>query len=445
MVLFWVSFVITTAAIGAFIYFFVQFKKNRDLKDFNRSTLLQFIACYAVFVIGCVMCGLGIKVWNNFPMSGSHLTMTILGSLFFGVSFFALFGGFTIYFYKPDLEVKHRKIVKLMMHFSIPFALIFFIMTLEAYSYYTTFPLISGMSFNGGIHFMTEGRTDGFTINWYGVIILTGAIVTYLISDHNFYKQFNRHGIVDTLFIVSFLFGIFGARLWYCVVLEPGTPIFDFGSGGLAIMGGVLLGATAGIIFMLIFRRYVNIRMAMDFVIPGILIAQAIGRWGNFFNHEVYGSLELVINDVWWIPNFIKQQMATNFSNPVMMYLPLFLIESITNLIGYFVIVYGVGKPLKKRLSLGDLSFLYISWYGLTRVILEPLRYGDFEYGNSYITAWVMFGGGFLAIIAVHLYDYFRFGKRTFNLALQSNDPRFNNPKNPYYVKPTEVHETVKN
>ena len=206
MALFWVAFVITTLAFGAFIYFFVQFKRSRDLKDFDRLTLIKFIACFATFTIGSTLCGIGIKVWNNYQMSGGHLAMLILGSFFFGVSFFTLFACFVIYYYKPDLLPSRRKIVRLALIIAIPLTIIFFVMSLESYSFYITFPLISGMSFNGGIHFMTLGRTDGFTINWYGIIILVGAIVTYFIADHNFYRQFKRHGIVDTLFIVAFLF-----------------------------------------------------------------------------------------------------------------------------------------------------------------------------------------------------------------------------------------------
>ena len=251
------------------------------------------------------------------------------------------------------------------------------------------------------------------------------------------YQEYKRHGLIDGLFILVFLFGIFGARVWYCTVLEPGTPIFDFQSGGLAIMGGVIFGAPMGILFLILFRRYINLRHAMDLILPCVLIAQAIGRWGNFCNQEVYGYMTVDPSTVWYLPQFIVKQMTIDGQ----MHMPLFLIESITNLAGYFVIVYGVGKGLKKHISNGDLFCLYIVWYGLTRVLLEPLRDGSFEYNNSLITAWIMFGGGLAGILGSHLYDYFRWGKRTFII---KDDTRLKNPRNPYYVKETPIKAEVK-
>jgi len=87
---------------------------------------------------------------------------------------------------------------------------------------------------------------------------------------------------------------------------------------------------------------------------------------------------------------------------------PLFLIESITNLAGYFIITYGIGKGLRKWLSLGDLAMGYLIWYGATRAILEPLRSAEFEYGQSWISSFILIGAGVLGIIAFHVYDYIR-------------------------------------
>ena len=80
-------------------------------------------------------------------------------------------------------------------------------------------------------------------------------------------------------------------------------------------------------------------------------------------------------------------------------------------------------------------------WYGLTRVVLEPLRATGFEYDNSLITAWIMFGGGLAGILGLHLYDYFRWGKKTFEM---TDDPRLHDPKNPYYVRPLGIEVKTK-
>lgn len=431
-----VGIVFCALALVGFFYYFSKFKKARDLKDFDKKTKTQFIACCLLFTIASVMAGFGIYLLNP-SMQPNHIVMMFFGSLIFGVSFFVLVSSFTIYYYKPDLVEHKRKWVRRFTFIAIPFTIIFLVMSLDAYSYYISFPLISGIGFGGDkpIQFLTYDNSHGaaFIINWYGIIILTGAIVAYFIADHKLYKEYKRHGLIDSMFIVAFLFGILGARFWYCAVLEKDiTTFFNFQDGGMAIMGGVIFGGAAGIAFMLIFRRYINIRHAIDLIVPGILIAQAIGRWGNFFNHEVYGSLTMNIADVWWLPNFIKQQMAVSFAEPTQMYLPLFIIESVINIAGYFLIVYALGKPLKKHLSFGDLGALYVSWYGLVRVILEPLRQSDFEYNQSWITAWIMFGGGLLAIIGLHVYDYFRWDKHTFKPSLN----QFTNPRCPYYIKP---------
>ncbi|MCQ2794531.1 MAG: prolipoprotein diacylglyceryl transferase [Bacilli bacterium] len=432
MALFWVAFAFMIVALGATFYLLVRFVKHRDLLDFDFKTKYGLLASGIAFTLMCLLMGFGIKLGRNYAMIPSHLAMMIFGSLIFGLAFFTLVTTFVLYYYKTTLVANKRKWIRRIMFIAIPFLIIFLVMDLDAFSYYASFPLISGIAFTSeGVKFVTGSETEGFTIKWYGIIILGGAFVAYFIADHKLYQEYKRHGLIDTMFIVAFLFGIFGARFWYCIVLNPGTPFFDFQSGGMGIMGGVIFGATAGIIFMLVFRRYINIRHAIDLIVPGILIAQAIGRWGNFFNHEVYGSLELAINEVWWLPNFIKQQMAVSFTDPTMMYLPLFIIEGVINVGGYFLIVYAVGKLCNKHLSYGDLGALYVSWYGLVRVILEPMRNGGDYFLTSWIVAWVMFGGGLLVIVGLHLYDYLRWGKRTFNLSLNN----FTNPKNPYYVK----------
>ncbi|MCQ2791993.1 MAG: prolipoprotein diacylglyceryl transferase [Bacilli bacterium] len=436
MVLLWISVILCAFAIGFFFYQFYQFKKARDLTAFNKHFLLVFIESLACFTLFSITAGFGIKMWNNYQMSGGHMAMLFFGCLFFGVSFMGILEAFTLYFYKTNLDAKIRKIIKTTMLCLIPFAVIGLFMSLDVYAYYIPeggFPFISGISFtNHGIVLQRGTGVEGFTIKWYALCILSGALVTYFVCDHHFYQEYKRHGLVDTMFVLVFLMGILGARVWYCFVLDRSTDFWDFSGGGLAIMGGVLFGAVSGIIFLILFRRYINLRHAMDLILPAVLIAQAIGRWGNFCNQEVYGSMTFDPSTVWWLPQFIVRQMTING----MMHLPLFLIECITNLAGYFIIVYAIGKGLKKHLSNGDLFCLYIVWYGLTRVVLEPLRDSSFEYNNSLITAWIMFGGGLAGILGLHLYDYFRWGKRTFII---KDDPRLNNPRNPYYQKPVEI------
>lgn len=449
MALFWIAFVLSLITVGVFIYRFVLFKRERKINILSKNKIIEFCSLIAVFAITSLLCGYGIVLWNSYHLDGLHHFILIFGTVIFGASLFTLFECFIIYFYKPDLEAKQRKWVHRLMFIAIPFTVFFFVMSIEGYACYIpagAFPLINGINFSGsGIKFITANNpgSGGFTITWYGLIILTGAVITYFVCDHYLYKDYHRHGIGDTLFIVVLIMGILGARIWYCFVLDPKASFWDFQSGGLAIMGGVLFGAVSGILFLVIFRRYINLRHAMDIILPAVLIAQAVGRWGNFFNQEVYGYMTFDPATVWWLPTLIRNQMIVSG----VVHLPLFLIEFFTNLIGYFVIRYAIGKGLKKYLSNGDLFCSYIVWYGLTRVILEPLRASGFEYNASYVSAWVMFGGGLAAIIGLHIYDYFRWGKFTFypSRMLSQKDARYLNPKNPYFKELNPKHEEIKN
>ena len=112
--------------------------------------------------------------------------------------------------------------------------------------------LINGINFSGdGIKFTTANTraSGGFTIAWYGIIILTGTVIILFVSDHHFYQEYHKHGLMDSMCIVAFLIGVIGARFWYCVVLEPGTNFWAFQDGGLAIMGGIIFGEYAGLIY----------------------------------------------------------------------------------------------------------------------------------------------------------------------------------------------------
>lgn len=335
----------------------------------------------------------------------NELLCLIFGSYLFATSISAFINLFVLYYYKPTLVNPLHRYLFYAMIVSFVSAIITLFLMSEGFANHLTYPLVNGIEI-GSLH-----------IAFYGILIVGGAVVTYFICDHRFYQRFHRHGILDPIFLIAFPFGIIGARLWYCLVLEPDKFLADplrilyIWEGGLAIQGGVLFGAAFGVGAMLLFRRYVNIRWAMDIIIPAILIAQAIGRWGNFFNHEVYGAA-VSATDWSFLPTIVLNQMSTSFVNGMpngeTIFVPLFLIESITNIAGYFIIAYVVGEGLKKWLSLGDLTGAYLIWYGLTRIVMEPLRYAQFEYGESYITAFVFLGAGILLIIGVHIYDFVR-------------------------------------
>ena len=348
---------------------------------------------------------------------------TILGSFIFGGALCIGSGAFALFYYKPDLDDKQKKFCGYAWPISVAVVILSLLLFTEGIANHITYPLASGVSFSDGWIYGGDPG-DGFKIKWYGVFIVSGALLCYAITDHMTYKKFKKHGLIDTLFIVAFLFGILGARLWYCIVLEPETyfggdapPLyFLYGivDGGLAVQGGALLGIAAGVTFMLLFRKYIDVRFMMDVAIPTILLAQAIGRIGNFFNQEVYGAVT-TYESLWYLPTIIRNNMLIGGEYRV----PLFFIEAVMNISGYFIIRYVLGKFAKFHVGLGYQASSYLVWYGIVRVVLEPLREGytastnteGFGYLQSYITAFAFIGIGLLMIAGFYVYHRIRMNK----------------------------------
>lgn len=366
--------------------------------------LLTIISSYGI---------MGVKGWT---LSAGENVMLIFGSYIFGSAFALGLSSFILYYWRPDFDEKQRKISRILTFVAIPLLVGGLILFTEGFAHHIPLgeALPNGISFTEGL--VRPGEGTGFTIKFYGILIVCGALFPLAITDHMFYKKYGAHNLADSLFIFAFLMGVVGARLWFCLVLEPEwylahpVDILKITNGGMAIQGGALLGIIAGVSFVLIFRKYIDIRYAMDVAIPTILIAQCVGRWGNFFNQEVYGAA-LGTDALGFLPTIIRNNMFINGEYRV----PLFLIEGAINLAGYFIIRYVCGKALKCHTGLGYQASLYLVWYGLVRVIMEPLRNSSFEYNQSYITAFVMMGAGVVLFVMFFVIHKIRFDKKLEN------------------------------
>ncbi|MFA5762642.1 MAG: prolipoprotein diacylglyceryl transferase [Bacilli bacterium] len=409
--------------VASFVFLHMTLKKivkKEDAITLSPQDYAKIIASISGAALFGLLSMLGLILAKGWSLHGGEYALALIGSFVFVFALASLYATFGLNFYKPMLAAKIFKIVRLIMYISIPVIIIFLALATEGIANHITYPLANRIS-------LTEGfvdpfnRTAKFAVTLYGILIVGGAIIVYFVADHFFFKKFKRHGILDSTFYIAFPAGLVGARLWYCYVLEFDRYANDFlavlqvWDGGLAIMGGAIMGIIVGVTFMLVRRKYINIRWAMDVIVPAILIAQAIGRWGNFFNIEVHG-LEVSASSWSFLPSIITNNLAfSSTDEPASagnIYVPLFLIESVSNLAGYFLITYGVGKGLRKWISLGDLSMGYLIWYGATRAIMEPLRSADFEYGQSWISSFILIGVGILGIIAFHVYDYIRKKKK---------------------------------
>lgn len=329
--------------------------------------------------------------------------MIELGALLFSASLFTFLAAFFMHYYKFNVDKVWVGRTKIVTVASAVLAIIFAVVLLDGLTYggVLSFPLPKGIplsSIDPAVHF-------------YALFILSGALLVLALSDHEFYKKYGKHGILENVFYVAFPAGIIGARIWY-VVGEWHEFQGDFGAminfrdGGLAIMGGAMFGIIVGVLFFLKFRKEYDVFFAADVIVPTILIAQAIGRLGNFTNQEVYGLQIANINNYWFLPAFIKENMFINgaFRQPFFFY------EMLLNLAGYFVIRYGVGVGLKKYRKPLDLAFMYLVWYGAVRFIMEPLRDPSFNMGQggkwSEYNALILFVVGILAIVGNHVIRY---------------------------------------
>ncbi|NMV82504.1 MAG: prolipoprotein diacylglyceryl transferase [Erysipelotrichia bacterium] len=405
--------------LASFVFLHLTLKKivkNEQQIVLLKDELFKLVGAIGAASLFSLLAMLGLILGKGWTLTGGQYAMSLIGSFFFGLGLSTMYATFGLNFYKPTLEKITLKFVRLFMYISIPVIIIFLALASEGIAAHLVYPLANRISLTDG--FVDPfNHTARFAVTFYGILIVSGAIIVYFVADHFFFKKFKRHGILDTTFYIAFPAGLVGARLWYCYVLEFDRYANDFlavlqvWDGGLAIMGGAILGIIVGVTFLMVRRKYINIRWAMDVIVPAILIAQAIGRWGNFFNIEVHGNQ--VLASAWsFLPSILTNNLAYSSTSghaaAGYIYLPLFLIESVTNILGYFVITYGVGKGLRKWISLGDLSMGYLIWYGATRAIMEPLRDGNFEYGESWISSFLLIGVGVIGIIVFHVYDYIR-------------------------------------
>jgi phosphatidylglycerol:prolipoprotein diacylglycerol transferase len=221
----------------------------------------------------------------------------------------------------------------------------------------------------------------GFKIYFYGILIMLGTLAAAYMAARQAKKRGQNPEIIWDMFAWVLLAGILGARIWHILTPPPSMveqgittmyyfkhplEMLRFRAGGLGIPGGVIGGALALYIYSRI--KKLDFGMWADFAAPGVALAQAIGRWGNFFNQEVYGKPSTLpwaisIDPEYRLPEF--RMFET--------YHPLFLYECIWNLLNMGVLLY-LGKRFEKWLKSGDIFLAYLMMYGVGRFLLEFLR-----------------------------------------------------------------------
>lgn len=207
------------------------------------------------------------------------------------------------------------------------------------------------------------------SVRWYGIIIAVGILLGYFVAQRALVKAgLHKDTLVDIIFY-SALFGFIAARIYFVIFQWPyyaenPGEIIKIWHGGIAIHGGLIGGFIAGVIVCKV--KNLNPFQIGDIVAPSIILAQGIGRWGNFMNHEAHGGpVSRAFLEQLHLPNFIIENMYINGQY----YHPTFLYESIWDVAGFIILV-----NIRKHLKLGETFFLYLTWYSIGRFFIEGLR-----------------------------------------------------------------------
>lgn len=207
------------------------------------------------------------------------------------------------------------------------------------------------------------------SVRWYGIIIAVGILLGYFVAQRALVKAgLHKDTLVDIIFY-SALFGFIAARIYFVIFQWPyyaenPGEIIKIWHGGIAIHGGLIGGFIAGVIVCKV--KNLNPFQIGDIVAPSIILAQGIGRWGNFMNHEAHGGpVSRAFLEQLHLPNFIIENMYINGHY----YHPTFLYESIWDVAGFIILV-----NIRKHLKLGETFFLYLIWYSIGRFFIEGLR-----------------------------------------------------------------------
>lgn len=223
----------------------------------------------------------------------------------------------------------------------------------------------------------------GFPIAYYGICIALGMLLGVSLILFRARKAGESQDDFLDICIYTIIFSVIGARLYYVIFRwdayrDNPLDILNIRQGGLAIYGGVLAG---------IFTAYIMCRIkrlafwkAADIIIPGLVVGQILGRWGNFFNREVFGqytdqllAMELPLNAVRSMDDITEEMLAHSRVVEGVTYVqvhPTFLYESLWNLLLLFFLLF---MTKRKRFD-GELFLYYLFFYGLGRFWIEGMR-----------------------------------------------------------------------
>jgi phosphatidylglycerol:prolipoprotein diacylglycerol transferase len=219
----------------------------------------------------------------------------------------------------------------------------------------------------------------GLKVHYYGVIIMLGAVLAAFLAAREAKRRNIDSEIIWDMLPWLLVAGIIGARLWH-VFTPPASMLINgtnpylihpldalkIWNGGLGIPGAVMGGVLA--LYIYCRAKKISFLTWVDIIAPGLALAQAIGRWGNFVNQEVYG----LPSSLPWAIYIDPAHRLAGFQN-VAYYQPTFLYESLWNLLNMALLLV-LGRKLADKLKAGDLFLIYLITYSFGRFLLEFIR-----------------------------------------------------------------------
>ncbi len=224
-------------------------------------------------------------------------------------------------------------------------------------------------------------------VHWYGVIITTGVFIALWLSVREARRrQINPDDLYDFL-LWALPVALISARIYYVVFqwsyyqhhLDQIIAIWD---GGIAIYGS-LIGA---IIVVILFTRWRKIPtfLFLDVLAPTVIMAQGIGRWGNFMNQEAFGKITTLAHlQALHLPQFIITQMDIGGVYRT----PTFLYESVWDIAGFVFLL--ATRHIKGLYLRGEVFFIYVAWYAFGRFFVEGMRTDSLMLGPARVSQWL--------------------------------------------------------
>ena len=222
-----------------------------------------------------------------------------------------------------------------------------------------------------------------FSVRWYGIIIMCGIVAAFLYALYRSKQEGVDSNDLMDLALAIVPAGIVGARAWFVLTtLEE----YDYSSflkviaiweGGLGIYGGVIAGIIAAVITCRV--KKINPLRVLDMVAPGVMLAQSIGRWGNFCNGEAFGGFVQEGNPLYLFRmglisgpanKYLRENDMGHLVGEMQYYHPTFLYESLWNIVGFTIITL----LYRKKKFQGQILLYYLTWYGFGRFFIEGLR-----------------------------------------------------------------------